>query len=144
MHAGGVATGSQTTASLVAHLGAGGRAWATGTSAPCTSVFKPVSVGTPIDLGPAPTDRFDNESLWWRHERFHRRVMKDPAAAFASFWSERNGLERTLVDLPSKDAFALAEEAVSRWASVLPPVDDLRPIHVRRYWSLRDRRAGMV
>src|SRR5690606_12416447 len=73
----------QTTASMIARLGlgldggAGSQVWMTGTSSPCLSVFKPV----PLELGRAwaacPPARADADSLWWRHERFHRAVLAD-------------------------------------------------------------------
>lgn len=81
----------QTTASLIAELepGAAPRVWATGTSSPCLSVWKPVPLeGT--DLGPAPgSDGADPESLWWRHERLHRAVLRDYETRRASFEGAR-------------------------------------------------------
>ncbi|MBN2113632.1 MAG: C69 family dipeptidase [Acidimicrobiia bacterium] len=146
MHAGGVATGSQTTASWVAELTpTGARHWVTGTAAPCTGTFKPVSVTTPLDLGPAPSDRYDPATLWWRHERFHRRVMQDPAASFPTFIAERDGIEaRWLASPPEPEAaFREADEALTRWEARLPVLQDRRPAFVRRYWAKRDRRAGL-
>jgi secernin len=147
MHAGGIAAGSQTTASWVAELaGPGSRHWVTGTAAPCTGIFKPVSVNDPVDLRPAPTDRYDPAALWWRHEHFHRRVMRQPRATFPTFVSERDSLERAWLVSPPESAAAFAEAgaALARWEASVPTVEDRRPRHVRRYWALRDRRAGIV
>ena len=147
MHGGGLATGSQTTASWVAELTfAGARHWVTGTAAPCTGLFKPVSVTDPLDLGRSPTDRFHPDSLWWRHERFHRRAMRDPQANFPSFVPERDEIEaRWLASPPDPaDAFRRADEALARWVIGLPEIRDGRPRFVRRYWAVRDRRAGLA
>jgi secernin len=147
MHAGGVATGSQTTASWVAELApAGARHWVTGTAAPCTGLFKPVSVTDLLDLGRFPSDHFHPQALWWNHERFHRRVMRNPEANFSSFTSERDRIEaRWLASPPDPaEAFREAEEALARWVISLPGLRDRRPRFVRRYWRARDRRAGLT
>jgi dipeptidase len=147
MHAGGLAAGSQTTASWVAELTpAGCRHWVTATSAPCTGVFKPVSVTRPLDLGPGPTDRYDPAALWWRHERFHRAVMRDPEAAWATFAAARDALEaRWLASPPEPQAaFLEADAALAEWHAGLPESADRRPAHVRRYWAARNRRAGLA
>jgi len=146
MHAGGIATGSQTTASWVAELTpAESRHWVTATAAPCTGLFKPVTVEHPLDLGPAPDDRYDPAALWWRHERFHRRVMRDPAAAFPTFAAERDEIEaRWLASPPGpEEAFREGDSALARWEAALPATPDRRPGFVRRYWAERHRRAGL-
>ena len=146
MHAGGLATGSQTTASWVAELTAAGAChWVTATAAPCTGLFKPVVVDRPLDLGPAPTDCYDPATLWWRHERFHRRAMRHPEAAYPAFTPERDGLEASWLASPPEpaEAFAAAEAALARWQAALPGLPDRRPGFVRRYWAKRDRRAGL-
>jgi secernin len=124
MHGGGVIASSQTTASWVAELTpAGVRHWVTATAAPCTSLFKPVRVDQPLDLGPPPTDRADG-SLWWAHERFHRLVVQDPAAAAPHFAPERDALERQwLADPP--DPPRPSPAIVNCWKSGRPP--SLRP-----------------
>jgi len=142
MHAGGLATGSQTTASWISEIRPGGaRHWVTATAAPCTGVFKPVRLEHPLDLG-AAEDRFDPAALWWRHEALHRRAMHDPEAAFGEFAAERDALEAATWDADPGEAFAAADAATARWASAVGTPRDRRPWYVRRYWSVRNRRAG--
>jgi dipeptidase len=148
MHAGGLVAASQTTASWVSELSADGAVhWATATAAPCTAVFKPFRVEQPVDLGPSADDRFDERTLWWRHERFHRRAMGDPAAALPRFAAERDELERRWLREPPAGAAAIAEAEtlLERWgAAAAASVErDLRPVWVRRYWRLRNRRANL-
>lgn len=149
MHAGGLLAASQTTASWISELTpAGHRHWATATAAPCTSVFKPVRVDAPVDLGPEPTDRFDGATLWWRHERLHRAALRDPASLLPRFTPERDRIERAwFAGAPDPArAFAEADELTARW---LAEVDahvgsDTRPAYVRRYWQKRADRAGLA
>jgi secernin len=147
MHAGGLAAASQTTASWVSELTpTGARHWATGTAAPCTGLFKPVDVATPIDLGPPPVDVADEGSLWWRHERLHRAVARDPATLLPRYAAERDALERAWFAAPPDpdEAFAEADRRTATWlARIGGPVADTRPAYVRRYWRVRDRRAGL-
>jgi len=149
MHAGGVLASSQTTASWVSELRprSAGRHWVTATAAPCTSLFKPVSVEDPLDLGPAPADVFDDSTIWWRHERLHRRAMCDPESAYPRFVAERDALERDWLASPptSAAAFARADALLAEWTErVAAQVSaDGRPVWVRRYWRARDLRAGL-
>jgi len=53
-------------------------AWVTGTSGTCVSIFKPVFLGMDLpDIGPLPTQVFNPDTLWWKHELLHRRAMAD-------------------------------------------------------------------
>jgi len=145
VHAGGVVVHVQTTASWVAELSPGGcRHWVTATSAPCTSLFKPVYVDRPLDLD-TPGENPD-QSLWWRHERLHRIVMKDPETFFPLFEEERNAIERNWVEsLPdSAEAFAEHGRLLERWIEKASQVQarDTRPVYVRAYWKKRDRMIG--
>jgi len=142
VHAGGLMAASQTTASWVGDLRAGASThWVTATSAPCTSLFKPIRLGTPVALGPEPNDRDDGSSLWWRHERLHRRAMVDPAVALPLFTCERDAVERRwLADPPSScAAFDEGDELLERWTAMVDTAvrRDTRPWYVRRYWAAR-------
>ena len=146
-HAGGMITATQTTASWVADLREAPLHWATATAAPCTSLFKPVRVGEPADLGPAPTDRFDGTTTWWRHELLHRAVLADHAALTARFSAARERVERAwLADPPTTDeAFSAAGDLEAAWladvhSAALP---DRRPRWLRGRWSRWDEAAAL-
>ncbi|MBK9033242.1 MAG: C69 family dipeptidase [Myxococcales bacterium] len=146
VHAGGVLASSQTTGSWVAELTpAGARHWVTATAAPCLSLYKPIAVDAPLDLGPPPRDRADATSLWWRHERLHRRVIGD-AAACAAIAGEIATVEAAWLRSPPASAAAFAEHArrIDAWRAQLGAVRDDRPWYVRRYWRIRDQRAGLA
>jgi secernin len=148
MHAGGLVTASQTTASWVSELTAdGARHWATGTAAPCTGLFKPVAVDQPLDLGPGLTDRYDPRTVWWRHERLHRAALRDPERLLPRFVAERDAVERRWLTEPpnATAAFAAADELTAAWLERVTAVaaSDLRPPYVRRYWRVRDARAEL-
>lgn len=148
MHAGGLIAASQTTASWVAELTPGGvRQWVTATAVPSLSLFKPVSVAHPVDLGPSPTDHADATTLWWKHERLCRRVMRDPGQYFDGLTRERDALEQSWLASPptTQAAFAAHHELLDRWlATVRGPEMDRRPWYVRQYWRKRDRLAGLA
>jgi secernin len=147
MHGGGVVAGSQTTASWVAELSSSGdKHYVTATAAPCLSLFKPVAVEAPVDLGPPPGEHDDGMSLFWLHERLHRAVMRDPARLAPLFLDERDALETRVLDgvLSSVDAFARHREALPMWTTRVREAtknDDTRPWHARRYWQRRERSA---
>jgi secernin len=144
MHGGGLVHAPQTTASWISELTASGaRHWATASAAPCTSVFKPVRVDEPVDVG-TPTDRVDEHSYWWRHERLHRRVMRDPERLLPRYAGDRDELEREWFEAPpsSAEAFATAQDATTRWLERIEEVPDRRPRRVRRYWAVREERAS--
>jgi dipeptidase len=153
-HAGGLVTSTQSTASWVADLrpsaGPAGRHWVTGSSAPCTSVFKPVTVDRPlaVDPDPMPTNHLDPAYRWWRHERLHRLVLRDHPASLARFGPERDRVEAAwLAEPPSgAEAFATADALEARWLADLVAADlpDRRPAWLRRQWRATDRAAGVL
>ena len=147
MHAGGGYVNSQTTASWVAELTPdAARHWATGTAAPCTGLFKPVRVDEPLDLGPAPSDAADDQSLWWRHERLHRAALRDPGHWLPAIAASQADLEaRWLADDTEPDkAFAEGDRWLAEWTARLEtaPDSDRRSTAIRRYWAQRDVGAG--
>jgi len=105
MHASlGPIRGSQTTGSMIASLQADKPLiFVTGTAAPCTGIFKPVWVDAPPDLGPLPTDTFDQKTIFWAHEELHREVIKNYPARAAAYQTERDALEIEFIE----DALAL-------------------------------------
>lgn len=137
-HAGGLIAATQTTASWISELIPGKtHHWATATSTPCLSIFKPISIDVPIDLGPWPSERFDARNYWWRHEQ----RIRSRHAANEGFISQRDALERMWVECTpgSKEAFADAE----KWLDTHhPSLKDERPWLVRQYWARRNRWAS--
>jgi dipeptidase len=147
VHAGGLLASSQTTASWVAELRPdASRHWVTATAAPCTGLFKPVSVDAPVDLGAAPGRQAD-DSLWWRHEHLHRLVMRDPARLGQLYLMERDAIEALwLADpLDSQLAFDQASLLTYRWTESVHSVAvaDTRPRFVQRYWKKQNAAAGL-
>ncbi len=146
MHAGGILASSQTTASWISDLrGDDDLHWVTGTSAPCTSLFLPARVVDPCDLGPTPTNRRDDDTLWWSHERLHRLVARDPGALLARYSHVRDRTEAAWFDEPPStgEAFARSGELRRGWLADVSAARprDVRPPTVRRLWRRLDRSA---
>ena len=148
-HAGGLVTSTQSTASWVADLRRAPLHWVTGTSAPCTSVFKPVRVDQPLDVDPngMPTNRYDEQFRWWRHERLHRLALRDVPASLARFAASRDRLEAAWLAQPpgSAAAFEAADAAEARWLEdlVAAGLPDRRPRWLRRRASRADEAAAL-
>ncbi len=164
MHAGpGPARGSQTTGSLVAHLHPDRPTlFVTGTAAPCTSIFKPLWLDTPLPaaVGPAPAGQYDPQSLFWRHERLHRAVLADYPARVALLAAERDALEQefvagalALADRPTAertafvaDCWTKAAEAEARWLAQIEatPPRGRNGLLYRRVWASFNRAARLT
>lgn len=161
MHAGwGPIRINQTTGSAVFELREDGvRVWVTATAAPCTSIFKPLYLDTPIpwQLEPAPTAVFDPACLWWRHERLHRTTLENYSQRLALYRDERDALEaRFLQDLPDEHAspaermryvqscFSMAEQAEERWLEAIRGAgEEHRRFYTRWAWSKFNQQAKM-
>ncbi|MBW2093748.1 MAG: C69 family dipeptidase [Deltaproteobacteria bacterium] len=151
---------TQTVGSLVAHLKPDFQTyWATGTSAPCISIFKPIWFGnaTLPDLGPAPTGSFDSGSVWWHHEKLHRTVLQDFPTRARTFQEARDGLEKELLTKAPKgtgkecteltaEAFKKAWEKTTEWTDLVQesPVKTRPGFFYNRYWKRQNRKAGIV
>ncbi len=160
MHASfGPVRGSQTTGSMISHLTAEGHThWVTGTSATCTSVFKPVwmDAGLP-NLGPSPTEIYEEATLWWRHENLHREILRDYSHRIKLIEVERDALEDQFINkvenwyqkpvearhLLTKQCFEDVESVEAKWLARmldLPPVRK-RPFLDQIAWQGFDRKA---
>ncbi len=160
MHAGaGPVRNSQSVGSLVAHLTpALQTCWVTATSAPCTSIFKPawIDAGLPWNE-PAPTGKYDPASIFWRHERLHRCVMRNYGPRAAAFTGDRDWLEDQFVqnagkltsDLNARRAFAqecftAAEQAENNWLSKASAVPySSQSFYYKSAWNKFAQQAGM-
>lgn len=138
MHAGvGPVRINETTGSMVSELGTSEQLhWFTGTTAPCTGIFKPIwfQAGLP-DQGQSPTGQYDPESLWWKHERLHREVIMDYDHRLSLYRGERDELEESFIrgthnmegKSPkkkydySKTCFETAQAATQRWYEQVKP-----------------------
>jgi len=101
MHAGfGPVRITQSTASMVVYLDKQQPIiFATGTSAPCTSLFTPFWMGCASFLNeePVPTHQADANSLYWSHEKLHRAVLENYQERMGSYLQERNELEQRFI-----------------------------------------------
>ncbi|MGC8780542.1 MAG: C69 family dipeptidase, partial [Anaerolineae bacterium] len=143
---------SQTTGSLVSHLATDVQTHlVTATAAPCTSLFKPIWLGTELpDTGPTPNATYNEASLFWRHEALHRATLRNYAAALPLYAAERDALEAQFVAgalerrarpageraAYAADCFAQADEAEARWRKRVADahLPDARPFFYARAW----------
>jgi secernin len=115
MHAAQAPRRSQSVGSMVSELRREGAIhWVTASAAPCTSIFKPMLFeARQPPHGTAPNDWYDDETLWWRHERLHRAMLRDLPAALEAIAGERDALEAGFIDLVD-EALEAGPEALNR------------------------------
>jgi dipeptidase len=157
LHASGLLTPSQTTASLVVETGRQGlqRIFATATSSPCISLFKPVAPPSASHLLAAGDDSsegwispgpYEDRSLWWQHEGLHRRILASYGELASVVLPERDEMERRWIEDRTADISHLSEMAFrehfrllavwkerlrDRLKTIAPP---FRPLY-RQYWN---------
>lgn len=135
----------QTTASMVSELRDGSvRHWLTGTSSPCLSVFKPARLDVePSAYGAFPGERADEASLWWRHERLHRAVLRDWEARSGVVEADRAALEAKHFEAAEvAAAWSEHREALPAWlgrVEATAPVSGTAPLF-RAWWRRQTTR----
>jgi hypothetical protein len=161
MHAAEGDRGGQTVGAMVSELRVDRIVhWVTATSAPCTSIFKPVLPGVALPAhGPRPSDQFEPRSLWWRHEQLHRAMLEEFPIHLAAIRAERDALEaafRARIDGVVTDGtdadraqavaecWADADITERRWLDELGAVEErvMRPDY-RASWREMNRLAGL-
>lgn len=143
MHAGGWLAASQTVGSLVSEwTPTGHRCWATGTAAPCLSVFRPVSVQEVRDVG-SPTGTPD-DSLWWRSEFVHRALLIAEPSIREQFLADRDQIQKRVLEAAADDAWLIADDWLSGWQDKLQlaTATDPRPKFLQRYWRRIETQAA--
>jgi dipeptidase len=151
---------TQTAGSVVASLKTDGIVcWATGTSAPCTSVFKPIWFNGEVipEVSRGLDGKFNPETLWWHHELLHREILLDYKARIAIVSGERDGLEDSLIKKSAYvtsdtsfdftvAAFRKSREMTDAWIEKVRAVPVRRsPCYIyRKYWESQNRKAGII
>jgi secernin len=134
--------------------------WATATSGPDVSIFKPVFCGVDLpDMGPMPRETYTEGAFWWRHEILHRRAMAEYHAVKPEIRAEFDQLEDSffaegrLVMFGSRqekqkfvnECWQRAHEATDRWIKKL----EQRPYKItnqayRQMWDRFNRAAALT
>jgi dipeptidase len=151
---------TQTTGSIVARLNPGNvTCWATGTSAPCTSVFKPIWFNGEVlpEVSRGLDGKFNPETLWWRHELLHREILRDYQARIGIISAERDELEDSFIKKSefvtsntsfdvTLSSFRKLEEMTGSWIERVraAPVRRKPGYIYRKYWEMLNRKAGMI
>jgi len=152
--------GMQSTGSFVAHLKPGSQTyWATGTSAPCISIFKPIWFGGQVlpDLGTAPRGVYDSHSSFWEHEILHRSVLQNYGERLKLFAAERDSWEQKFLDeaaglSPDKrsafsaQAFQNTREATKSWIQKVQALPDKTRGNwiYKNYLARQNKKAGIT
>ncbi len=153
-HAGNSITrhASQTTGSLVAHLTSKSPAfWATATSTPCLSLFKPVWFNSKV----IPNLGEERDSFWRQFEVLHREVLKDYTSRSETVKKEHAFLQQTLLDLVYKEeekGFSVTTEAFERSKVLMEeliekvknmPIKNSPNLYYRSYWKKLNRKVEL-
>jgi dipeptidase len=162
MHAGfGPIRVSQTTASMVVYLDKENPLiFATGTSAPCTGIFKPFWMDTfpEFDSGKVPGDCADS-SLFWKHEKLHRAVLLNYSGRIKTYAADRDKMEKQFVEDAlklhnsgssiseriefSKKCLSLTADAEAEWLERAERVPARKSFFYGGAWKSFNKKSGM-
>ena len=148
---------SQTTGSLIADLKPDNQTyWATGTAAPCTAIFKPIWFGgkvLPEDVL-TPEETYNGKTLWWQHEKLHRKILLNMPAGLKCYEDERDELEKIWLEKTNQisalqhgemtqDAFRLARIKTGEWMERVQSTLETKHQSrlYRRYWRGQNQKA---
>ncbi|MBI5963778.1 MAG: C69 family dipeptidase [Chloroflexi bacterium] len=161
MHAGfGPIRGSQSTASLVVYLDKNLPViFATGTSAPCTSIFKPIWMdgASSLNLGPVPTSQSDSSSLFWTHEKLHRATLLNYPERIKTYAADCDEMEQrfiqTALNLGDRSpkvradftaaCFEESAQAEAEWLKRVEAVPAKKSLLHTSAWNGFNKRAGI-
>jgi len=155
MHAGfGPIRLSQTTGSMVVVQDDNDcTIWVTGSSAPCLSIFKPMSFTQSENyFGTQPQKNYDEESYWWQQERIHRRIIMNYQNLSHEYQKERDELEKSIIDEMTntesqletiESSFEKAFEFQKKWNHQLDTMDkkDKTNFLYSSFWKKNNSRA---
>lgn len=142
MHAGGM-VGDHTTASLIVQVDDDISLWATGSSTPCISLFKPCAFGTVSPPVFAPSDPKARE-YWFRREAFHRSCIGKVLPV--EYYAERDALEQSFLKEAAANGMsetlsrcALEEETefYKKWSAAQKDAGKTKG-SFRSYWEKKD------
>jgi dipeptidase len=149
MHAGGLLSPDQTASSMIATFQDGTPVvYATGSSLPCSSVFKPhvVSGDEFIAYTSAGAD-FDPSSFWWAIERLHRTAAGYVGKLKDIRFELESEMTESFCDLMKEkpDPKAIVEFSKSCYVRELTQVGSAAvPVsHVNRYWKNMNRKVHL-
>ncbi len=138
----------QTTSSLIARLGPGQpTVWATGTSSPCLSVFKPVPFdSTLFPPRPIADEGYQSARLWWAHERLHRACLKDYHPRRAAFVESRDQFQDECLAPAAEPRRAWKEhrKLIDEWLPRILAVDPSGSrLPTRWFWRRQSRMSAI-
>jgi len=152
---------SQSTASMISEsINGETTVWATGTSAPCLSIFKPIWLSSARELPDLAQNTgadYHKNSFWWGHELFHREILKDyPVRSpkirnsiaeleekFLNKVRTSNEDERSLI---TREAFEMSNALKDRALKDLRSALDFKKQQFvyRKYWASQNKKARLV
>jgi len=160
---------SQTTGSMIVELTKDKKIliYATGTSAPCISIFKPLFLGYKM----IPTENYhtgkfyDEKSVWWKHEKFHRLFLTNYKKFIEEYSHERNELEKEFINESTKfvtknaklkyytkdeiykfslSCFKGAQDFTDKWIEKLSKIKGRKIFFYTNYWNKLSRRNRLL